>query len=150
MPKNMLKSESSRSIHFNYDMTEFKKNVEKFISEAKDKSKAIVLAAVPEFIKTASKFTPPNIGRNSIEKKYYTRPILDLIKLVRGQYDNFRATEEDRQQLKNKMKFKVVYTKAGIKKNTAFAYTKSMALAKKAAKIANRGISRVMWRKKFN
>ena len=62
----------------------------------------------------------------------------------------YYGTKEDAEQLrKYKMKFKVLNTKKGTPKGTAFAYTKTIGQAKKAAKIANRGLSRVMWRKKF-
>ena len=55
--------------------------------------------------------------------------------------------KEDYDQYRKKMKYKVLYTKSGIKKGTAFAYTKTKAQAKKAAKIETRGLSRVMWGK---
>lgn len=62
----------------------------------------------------------------------------------------YYGTKEDAEQLrKHKMKFKVLNTKKGVAKGTAFAYTKTVSQAKKASKIANRGLSRVMWRKKF-
>ena len=60
----------------------------------------------------------------------------------------YKGTRYDAEQLnKYKMRFKVLYTKKGVKSDTAFAYTKTLAQAKKASKIANRGLSRVMWGK---
>lgn len=144
---NSLKSQFSKGIKFTYDLSEFEKKVNEFMTETQSKTKDILVAVAPDFSNYAAKYTPPSIGKNSIDKKFYTRPILVLSKLLAGEYQDQTPTEEDRKQIKNKMKFKVLYTKNGIKKGTAFAYTKSISQAKKAAKIANRGISRVMWGK---
>ena len=46
--------------------------------------------------------------------------------------------------------YKVVNTKAGVKKGTAFAYCKKLSQTKKFAKITTRGLSRVMWGKDLN
>lgn len=144
---NPIKGEFSKGIKFDYDLSEFEKNVNQFMIEAQSRTKEILVNVAPDFSSNAAKYTPPNMGKGSIEKKYYTRPILLLTKLIAGGYDGLTANAEDREQLKKKMKFKVLYTKSGIKKGTAFAYTKTMAQAKKAAKIINRGLSRVMWGK---
>ena len=145
-----LKSEFYKGIKFTYDLSEFEKKVNEFMTETQGKTKDILVTVAPDFSNYAAKYTPPNIGKNSIEKKFYTRPILSLSKLLAGEYEGQVITAEDREQIKNKMKFKVLYTKSGIKKGTAFAYTKSISQAKKAAKIANRGISRVMWGKNLS
>lgn len=150
MEKPIIRSKFTKGIKFDYDMSEFEKNVNKFIKDAQDKTTDILINVAPDFANYAAKYTPPCVGKNSIEKKYYTRPILSLIKLVAGEYEDQTATDEDRKQLKNKMKFKVLYTKAGMKKGTVFAYTKTISQAKKAAKIVNRGISRVMWGKELS
>ena len=147
---NSLKSQFSKGIKFTYDLSEFEKKVNEFMTETQSKTKDILVAVAPDFSNYAAKYTPPSIGKNSIDKKFYTRPILVLSKLLAGEYQDQTPTEEDRKQIKNKMKFKVLYTKNGIKKGTAFAYTKSISQAKKAAKIANRGISRVMWGKNLS
>lgn len=142
------KTAISKSIKFKYNMDEFEKNAEKFIDEALRSGRKILVDTAPEFVKAAVKYTPPDIGKGVIDKKRYDRPILDLLKLLRGEYHGLHGTTEDANQFRNhKMKFKVMYTKAGVKKDTAFAYTKTIGQAKKAARIANRGISRVMWGK---
>lgn len=143
-----IKNGTTKSVKFTYNMEEFEKNVNKFIDDAKVKSRQILVKITPDFVQAAMKYTPPDMGHSVIKKERYMRPILNLIKLVRGEYDGYLPTQEDAHELRyNKMKYKVLYTKQGIKKGTAFAYTKKIGQAKKAAKIANRGISRVMWGK---
>ena len=145
---NMGQNRNAKSVKFTYNMDDFNKNVNNYIKNAQQRSKQIVIKVTPEFVKGAVKYTPPDMGHNTIDKKRYNRPILNLIKLVRGEYDGYSPTKEDAHELRyNKMRYKVLYTKAGIKQGTAFAYTKTISAAKKAARIANRGISRIMWGK---
>lgn len=142
-----LKNNTSRKIKFDYDLSDFEKNVQRFIDDVQNETVDILRKVTPDFVSQAAKYTPPNIGKNSIEKKYYTRPILVLSKLIAGEYNGITPSNIDIGQYKKKMKFKVLYTKSGVKKGTAFAYCKTISQAKKAAKIVNRGISRVMWGK---
>ena len=150
-PDNMaakpLKTSFSKSVKFDYDMSEFEKNAEKVIADIQSETKDILIRVSTDFADGAAKATPPSIGKASIEKKYWTRPILVLGLLIRNKYPNYKPVKEDYDQYRKKMKYKVLYTKSGIKKGTAFAYTKTKAQAKKAAKIENRGLSRVMWGK---
>lgn len=146
----MAKISGKRRIKFDYDLSEFEKNVDRFIKDVQNESVEILRTVTPEFVTQAAKYTPPNIGKSSIEKKFYTRPILVLSKLIAGEYQGLTASNIDIGQYKKKMKFKILYTKSGVRKGTAFAYTKTLAQAKKASKIANRGISRVMWGKSID
>lgn len=102
------------------------------------------------FVKNAAKNSPPQIGKASISREFYTRPILNLIKLARGEYNAYRFTQQDSIALKNKMIFKIINTKKGVKKNTAFGYAKTQAQAKKLAKIQTRGNLRYQWGKNLN
>ncbi len=129
-----IKNQFSRGIKFNYDLNEFEKKVNEFMTETQGKTKDILVTVAPDFSNYAAKYTPPDIGKNSIEKKFYTRPILVLSKLLAGEYPDHEPTAEDEEQIKHHMKFKVLYTKTGMKKGTAFAYTKTIAQAKKSGK----------------
>lgn len=142
-----LKSSFSKSVRFDYDMSEFEANAKKVIADIQSETKDILIRVSTDFADGAAKATPPSIGKASIEKKYWTRPILVLGLLIRNKYPNYKPVKEDYDQYRKKMKYKVLYTKSGIKKGTAFAYTKTKAQAKKAAKIETRGLSRVMWGK---
>lgn len=128
-------------------MSEFEANAKKVIADIQSETKDILIRVSTDFADGAAKATPPSIGKASIEKKYWTRPILVLGLLIRNKYPNYKPVKEDYDQYRKKMKYKVLYTKSGIKKGTAFAYTKTKAQAKKAAKIETRGLSRVMWGK---
>ena len=142
-----LKSHFSKSIKFDYDIQEFLANIERIINNIQGNTKEILIQASTEFAKAAAKYTPPCIGKNSIEKRFYTRPILVLVKLVKGEYPDYTATQQDIEAMKKKMKYKVLNTKSGVKKGTAFGYCKTKSEAKKMAKIANRGLARVLWGK---
>lgn len=139
----------NKSIKVNWDQTQFEKKAEKYIKEIPDELKNILVQTAPEFSKAASKYTPPNIGRQSIQKKYFERPVLVLARLINGGYAKQKATEQDKEALKAGKLYKVLYTKAGAKKGQAFAYCKTKAEIKRARKIETRGLSRVMWRKRF-
>lgn len=147
MTAKPLRSKFSKSIRFDYDMSDFEKNVKMVQNDIKVESKDILIRVSTDFADGAAKATPPSIGKASIEKKYWTRPILSLALLVRNKYPKHKAVPEDYVQFRKKMKYKVLYTKSGVKKGTAFAYTKTKAQARKAAKIETRGLSRVMWGK---
>ena len=140
-------AEFNKKIGFQYDLKQFEKNVNRFIDETLEQTEDIVKDMAPIFSTTAAKYTPPNIGKATIDKKYYTRPIFNLIDLAKGKYENQRCTAQDYKQLRAGMKFKVLNTKKGVKKGVAFAYCKKISQAKKLAKIKNRGLSRVMWGK---
>ena len=145
-----LKSSFSKSVRFDYDMSEFEANSKKVIEDIQHETKNMLIKASTDFADGAAKATPPSIGKASIEKKYWSRPILVLGLLIRNKYPNHKPTKEDYDQYRKKMKYKVLYTKSGIKKGTAFAYTKTKMQAKKAAKIETRGLSRVMWGKNLS
>ena len=148
--KKPMKTNFSRSVKFEYDMTEFEKNATKVISDIQTETKDILIRVSTDFADGAAKSTPPSIGKATIEKKFWTRPILSLGLLIRNKYQNYKPTKEDYVQYRLKMKYKVLNTKRGVKKGTAFAYTKTKAQAKKAAKIETRGLSRVMWGKNLS
>jgi hypothetical protein len=142
-----MKPNSTRKISFDWDQKEFEKNVEELIKEIPEEITDILTEAAPEFSKAAAKYTPPCIGKGTIEKKYYTRPILVLVRLIRGGYQEFKATDEDRKQFKAGMVFKVLDTRSGKPKGTAYGYAKTKGAAKKLSVIHTRGLARVMWGK---
>ena len=145
-----IRSSFAKSVKFNYDMSEFEANAKKVIEDIQHETKNMLIKASTDFADGAAKATPPSIGKASTEKQYWSRPILVLGLLIRNKYPNHKPTKEDYDQYRKKMKYKVLYTKSGIKKGTAFAYTKTKAQAKKAAKIETRGLSRVMWGKNLS
>jgi hypothetical protein len=115
------------------------------LQEVPDKLKDILIKCAPEFSKAAAKYTPPSMGKNSIEKKYYSRPYIVLIRLIRGGYKGMKATDEDVRQFKAGMIYKVLNTKSGVPKGTALAYCKRKSDLRRLTKIETRGLSRVMW-----
>lgn len=146
IPKG-LKPNSSRSIKFDWNTEEFEKNLEELRKEIKFDTKDILIRNAPKFTEAAAKYTPPTLGKNTIDKTRYERPILVLSRLVNGGYSDFKPTQEDINQLRKKMVYKVLYTKAGVPKGTAYAYCKTKGQAKKLSKIKTRGLARVMWGK---
>lgn len=146
IPKG-LKANSSRSIKFDWDTDEFEKNLEELKKEIQFDRKEILIRNAPKFTEAAAKWTPPSLGKNTIDKTKYERPILILSRLVNGGYSNFKPTQEDIVQLRKKMVYKVLYTKAGVPKGTAYAYCKTKGQAKKLSKIKTRGLARIMWGK---
>lgn len=98
------------------------------------------------FATEAARFTPPNMGKSTIEDKYYYRPILTLIKLVRGEYRRTYATPQDKEMLKQGYNFKVLNTRyKKHQKGEAYAYTKDIKEAKTLSRIKNRGLARYSW-----
>lgn len=146
IPKG-LKTNSSKKVRMDWNTEEFEKRAKKLIDDIPENLEDILVESAPDFVKGAFKWTPPSMGKNTIDKKYFTRPILILIRLIRGGYYNDKPTDEDIRQFKAGMVYKVLNTKAGVPKGTAYAYCKTKGAAKKAAKIETRGLSRVMWGK---
>ena len=146
IPKG-LKNNSSRSIKFNWSTEEFEKNLEELQKEIKADTKNILIRNAPKFAEAAAKYTPPSLGKNSIDKAKYFRPILVLSRLVNGGYSQYKPTQEDINQLRKKMVYKVLNTKTGVKKGEAYAYCKTKGQAKKLSKIKTRGLARIMWGK---
>lgn len=125
------------------DTSLVEKEINKKITKVRNSLKNIVVNASTQFAAGAATYTPPSLGKATIAKKYWTRPVQYIPTLAK----NKRATQEDLEKLRQGYLFKVAYTKAGIKKGTAFAYCKKLSQTKKFAKITTRGLSRVMWGK---
>lgn len=70
-------------VRFDYDLSDFEKNVENFIKEAQEETLETLRYCAKVFANYASRATPPNMGRPAIDKKYYTRPWVSLLKLIR-------------------------------------------------------------------
>ena len=103
------------------------------------------------FATAAAKYTPPNIGKANIDKKYYDRPIQDLAILARGGYPRYHASKKDFQMLRNGYKFRIMNTKYRHRKDEAvFAYAKGINEAKKLARIQTRGLSKYSWGANLN
>lgn len=113
-------------------------------------STAIYIGACMRFAEVAAKYTPPNIGKANIEEKYYYRPIQELTKLAKGEYPPYHATKADYAALRSGYKFRVLNTKKGHKKNEVYAYCKGINEAKRASKIAMRGLSKYSWGANLN
>lgn len=82
----IVKPKSTKSIKLTYDMSEFIDKAKKLARKIHDKNKEILVNVAPDFSAGALKYTPPNIGKNGIEKRLYERPIFNIIKLLRGEY----------------------------------------------------------------
>ncbi len=132
-------------VKFNYDTSDFEQKAKEAAKEIREDTLETVKYCAKVFANAAAKYTPPSIGKSSIEKKYYERPYLVLIRLLRGGYGKYKATEEDREQFNNGMVYKVLDTRKG--RSTTFAYCKTKGQLKQLRRIANRGLSRVMWGK---
>ena len=137
---------------FDYDLKDFVAKANKVIKDTQEESVDIIKQCATAFANGAQKFSPPCIGKNSIEKKYYQRPFLVLIRLIRGGYAGMTANQEDIQQFRNGMIYKVLDTKSPLKykSNVAFGYCKTKGQLKKMCKIENRGLGRVMWGKNLD
>lgn len=83
MAKPIIKS-GTRRIKVDWDQTEFEKNAEKFINDIPAEISDILVDCAPLFSNAAARYTPPSMGKNSIEKKYYERKVYLLPKLIRG------------------------------------------------------------------
>ena len=134
-------------VKFDYDVSDFAKKAEQvrqiMLAETAESLKYIANV----FANQAAKFTPPNIGKQTIEKRFYTRPYLILSRLVKKYYPKHFPTPEDYKQWRAGMVYKVLYTKKGKPRGTAFAYCKTKQELKKLTRIVNRGLSKVMWGK---
>lgn len=106
----------NKKVSFDWDQSEFQKNADKLIKQIPEQIQNILIEVAPDFSNAAAKYTPPNIGRQSIQKKYYERTVLVLARLIHGGYKTHKATEEDKNAFKNGKIYKVLNTKAGSKK----------------------------------
>lgn len=103
-----------------------------------------------KFAETAARYSPPNIGKASIEEKYYYRPIYKLEDLAKGLCrtttgKRLYATKEDYAALRKGMKFKIMNTKYRVKRGTVYAYAKGINEAKRLSRIENRGLTKYSW-----
>lgn len=105
----------------------------------------IATAMLRVFVDTAARFTPPNMGHANIEEKYYYRPVQQLSKLAKGEYEPYHATKEDFAAMRAGFRFRVLNTKLGHKKNEVYAYTRGINEAKRVSRIQNRGLARYTW-----
>lgn len=146
----MATTTKSKFVKMQVDDSDFQNNIKKLEKELPEQFKKILVDASPQFAKAAQKYTPPNLGKASIEKRFYSRPIIFLLNLVRfGRIGKFKCTDEDIQMFRKGFKYKVVNTRAGTKYGHSIGYTKTQAQAKKLAKIQTRGLTRAMWGKQL-
>ena len=103
MAAKPIRSSFAKSVKFNYDMSEFEANAKKVIEEIQHETKNMLIKASTDFADGAAKATPPSIGKASIEKKYWSRPILVLGLLIRNKYPNHKPTKEDYAQYHNNL-----------------------------------------------
>ncbi len=145
---DVLKPEiDKKKVKVSWDTKEFEENLEELKKNFYKNFDSLLVELAQYFVAGAVKATPPSIGKTTIEKRFWTRPILSLALLVRNRYPKYKATKEDYRQYHKKYKYKVLYTRRDLPKNVAYAYTKTKGDARKAAKIETRGLSRVMWGK---
>lgn len=138
----------SRTFNLQCDTSEFVRRSEELrlqlIREAPDDVKY----AAQVFANIAQKNTPPSIGKSTIEKKYYERPYVILLRLIRGGYRGMTATQQDMDEFAHGMIYKVINTNGHkFKDGVPFGYCKSKGQLKAMCRIATRGLMRVMWGK---
>lgn len=102
------------------------------------------------FAEVAAKYSPPNIGKATIDQKYYYRPVYKLEDLAKGLVRTekgriLHATRDDYAALRAGMKFKIVNTKHGMRIGSAYAYAKGINQAKRLSRIENRGLTKYSW-----
>ena len=74
----------NKTVKVDWDQSEFEKKAEQFLKEVPEAMKEILIETAPEFSKAAAKYTPPSMGKGSIQKKYFERPVLVLARLING------------------------------------------------------------------
>lgn len=74
----------NKNIRLDWDQQEFEKKAEQFLKEVPEALQEILVETAPEFSKAAAKYTPPSMGKGSIQKKYFERPVLVLARLING------------------------------------------------------------------
>lgn len=135
------------NIKITVDTSSFDKNVQEFMSnDLKNLCETVLKTAGKYFAVAAARMTPPCVGSNSIKRKYYSRPVLSLKKLVKNQYTSISATPEDYIKLKQGYRFKVVNKTISRNRLGNSLYVKNLQEAKILSKIENRGLHRIMWR----
>lgn len=137
--------EVQRRIKLNAQNTQ--KRIQNFFQKYGD---YVLIGMSLKFSETAAKYTPPQIGKAYIDRKYYYRPVQDLTLLSKGGYPPYHATKADYAALREGYKFRVLNTKVGHKKNEVYAYTKGINEAKRISRIENRGLSRYSWGANLN
>lgn len=96
------------------------------------------------FLYTASKYTPPNMGKNSIDEKYYSCQIIPIGEAAKNPYMGIVLYKEDWAMYKQGYDFKVIYNKWREPKKV-LGYAKGIRNAKKLARIKNRGLAKYSW-----
>jgi len=56
-----LKPNSTRTIKFDWDMSEFQQKVDELLKEIPEQIEDILIKSAPEFSKAAAKYTPPEM-----------------------------------------------------------------------------------------
>ena len=141
-------------VRFNYDMSTFEENVKKLIDDIQSETVELIKNAAVVFANAAAKWTPPRKNGSpsmTIEKEKYLRPYYVLSVLIQGGYEGVGASEIDKAQFKNGMKFKILNTKHNRQKNApAYAYCKTKGELNRLRKIKNRGLAKAMWGKSLD
>ena len=135
-------------VKIDYNTTEFVDKTDKLIEEIKEQSKDILKRSALVFANAAAKYTPPMKGNGSmnIPNEKYLRPYVYLKDLVEGNIDGMSATEIDKHQLRNGMKYKILNDKNGnYRRAPAFAYCRTASDLKKLRRIKTRGLAKAMW-----
>lgn len=127
------------------DIKTFEKNVDAAIKSTRNAMTEIIKKTAKSLLKWLAVKTPPSIGKTTLKKSQYYRPIIPLKELVSKEgYNGKHATSYDLEAWRNGFKYKIPNTKKGAK-SWKVLYAKTAAEAKKLAFIKARGISRIMW-----
>lgn len=132
------------NVEINVDTRELEKKVAEANKAIQTNLPQIVGKGAFKYADTASKYTPPNRGKNIISAKFYKRKILSLLEAVKEGSKNKSLKFPLRkfsEKIKQGYKYIVEYRKKHLKR----FYFKSLSEAKQASIIQNRGLLRVMY-----
>ena len=141
-------------VRMKYDMKDFEEKARKLMDDINLEAQDIVKKSAVVFANAAAKWTPPRSGNSpslTIPKEKYERPFVVLSALIAGQYQGLTATDIDKAQYRNGMKFKIYNTRKNKQERApAYAYCRTKGELKKLRRIAHRGLAKVMWGKSLD
>ena len=141
-------------VKLDFDTKDFEEKSKALMAEIKGESEEIVKHSAVVFANAAAKWTPPRKNGSLslvIPNDKYMRPYAVLSILIQGGYDGLQATEIDKIQYQNGMKFKIYNTKKNkTSRAPAYAYCRTKGELKKLRRIANRGLAKAMWGKSLS
>lgn len=122
------------------DMTKFKAAYNKYMKEVDADKEKILYGAAKQFSQYASLYAPPNLGKKTLDEKYYKRKLFYLPTEIKNNEN--RSKQKDLEMLKQGFLFKILKKIPLSKKFDVLYFKKKTGKVKKLLKIANRGLLR--------